>query len=623
MSEETIEFTKDIENSIKMRPSQRAILKVIEKSISTGDMDSAVELTEKLGRGLKGKDREKFQKVVKRISKIKPQIKTVTSTPVSTVSETPDYTKELIEEVNKNKNVSDRIETEGEVVEIGEDKQKQLTVEEITDDFTDYNSLGVDLVPPNEKTQINVQDAEVHFDGYKISDENEEYDSLGVDLVPPSEKGKVSDLLDQVKKEVDSFPGTGPMPEPLLIEPDSHITDDDINRIIESSGDDSMLVIEDEGKEKGAGENQIKIDEKPISDPIIQPIIQAQTIASQGNIVEQPSIEGLSSVSTPGKIQFEYAPIPGLPSEDSQTTLPSESSETSSQQTAPQQTGDNALANALKDALSNAISDAVGSFKDDNKDLFDDVERPRIEQPKITMPEIEEEEDEGKPWMREAKETEFEVHSFNEDAVDESVGKYEVYDDEETDKFKDVNKELFDNIEKEPKTFKDEVKQAYTDEDNIKVEHNRTNDGSQEIIFYNMDEKEKKKKPPKKPPKRVRLSFSFRNLFNNKTYVKYKDILNRAAILVAEKRLDEALDYYYTIRDQNIPNVFKMMVQQNIDDIEETIMRTFQYSDTIVKVKDSGKAIRLRDINEFERQIEEKRKEELSQKKDEVFYNEE
>ena len=121
----------------------------------------------------------------------------------------------------------------------------------------------------------------------------------------------------------------------------------------------------------------------------------------------------------------------------------------------------------------------------------------------------------------------------------------------------------------------------------------------------------------------MRLSFSFKNLFNNKTYIKYREILNKAAILVAEKRLDEALDYYYTIRDQNIPNVFKMMVQQNIDDIEETIMRTFQYSDTIVKVKDSGRAIRLRDLNEFERQIEEERKEELAKKRGEVFYDEE
>jgi hypothetical protein len=282
----------------------------------------------------------------------------------------------------------------------------------------------------------------------------------------------------------------------------------------------------------------------------------------------------------------------------------------------------------LKNALTNLISNAVEDFKDENQDLYDEVERKKqLEKESMTIPEFEEEEDEGKPWMREAKETEFEVHSFEDKEEkyqpDESVGQYDVYDeDEEVTPFKDVNKGAYDEVEKEPKSFKQELDEAYKDEDGIKVETKTSESGGKEIIFTNLDPDKKKKKPPKKPPKRVRLSYSFRNLFNNKTYLKYKEILNRAAILVAEKRLDEALDYYYTIRDQNIPNVFKMMVQQNIDDIEQTIMNTFQYSDTIVKVKDSGRAIRLRDISEYERQIEQEEKEKRASKKEEVLYSE-
>lgn len=249
------------------------------------------------------------------------------------------------------------------------------------------------------------------------------------------------------------------------------------------------------------------------------------------------------------------------------------------------------------------------------------------------MPELEEneEEDDGKPFFREHKETEFEVHKFQDEGPDESIGRYNNYEDvdEDVETFKDINKQLFDDVDKNQRRLKDDrngldiVKKDFEEEDKMHMEQKISADGTKEIIFYNPDKYQKKQKPPKKPPKRVRLSFSFRNLFTNKIYNKYKDILNKAAILVAERRLDEALDYYYTIRDQNIPNVFKMMIQQNIDDIEQTIIQTFQYSDTIVKLKDTGKAIRLRDISEFERQEIDIIRKERMERQEELFFKEE
>ncbi len=113
--------------------------------------------------------------------------------------------------------------------------------------------------------------------------------------------------------------------------------------------------------------------------------------------------------------------------------------------------------------------------------------------------------------------------------------------------------------------------------------------------------------PPPPPPKPrrtlrqpIRLTYDFRNIFNNKYYRKYRDMLNEAATLVAEKKLDEALEYYHVISDQNIPQSFKLMIQQNIKDIEETISDTFRYSDTIVKVDDAGEISRVRIVEEEE-----------------------
>ncbi len=108
--------------------------------------------------------------------------------------------------------------------------------------------------------------------------------------------------------------------------------------------------------------------------------------------------------------------------------------------------------------------------------------------------------------------------------------------------------------------------------------------------------------PPKKPRRSlrepIRLTFDFRNLFHNKYYRKYRDMLNEAATLVAEKKLDEALEFYYVIRDQNIPQSFRLMIQQNINDIEETIADTFRYSDTIVKVDEAGEISRVKVVEQ-------------------------
>ncbi len=94
--------------------------------------------------------------------------------------------------------------------------------------------------------------------------------------------------------------------------------------------------------------------------------------------------------------------------------------------------------------------------------------------------------------------------------------------------------------------------------------------------------------------KPVRLTYDFKTMFRNPYYRKYRDMLNEAATLVSEKRLDEALEYYYVIEAQNIPEAFRMMIRKNIDDIHRTIVETFRYSDTIVKVEDSGHVKKLR-----------------------------
>ena len=116
----------------------------------------------------------------------------------------------------------------------------------------------------------------------------------------------------------------------------------------------------------------------------------------------------------------------------------------------------------------------------------------------------------------------------------------------------------------------------------------------------NNSEDLKNKKIPKKP---FKLTFSFRNIFRNKYYQKYRYFLNTAAILVAMKKFDEALEYYYVIQDQNIPYSLKIMIQKNIQDIKEAIAKTMKYSDTIVKVDDTGEVEEVKFFEKISKEI--------------------
>ena len=116
----------------------------------------------------------------------------------------------------------------------------------------------------------------------------------------------------------------------------------------------------------------------------------------------------------------------------------------------------------------------------------------------------------------------------------------------------------------------------------------------------NNSEDLKNKRIPKKP---FKLTFSFRNIFRNKYYQKYRYFLNTAAILVAMKKFDEALEYYYVIQDQNIPYSLKIMIQKNIQDIKEAIAKTMKYSDTIVKVDETGEVEEVKFFEKISKEI--------------------
>jgi hypothetical protein len=87
----------------------------------------------------------------------------------------------------------------------------------------------------------------------------------------------------------------------------------------------------------------------------------------------------------------------------------------------------------------------------------------------------------------------------------------------------------------------------------------------------------------------ISLTYKFTTIFHNKFYVKYADMFNEAARLVRERQLDEAIDYYKVLLDQRLPETMKMMIRQNIHDLEQTIMNTFKYGATIVDLDKAGK----------------------------------
>ncbi|HCL57359.1 MAG TPA: hypothetical protein DHW82_10185 [Spirochaetia bacterium] len=113
-------------------------------------------------------------------------------------------------------------------------------------------------------------------------------------------------------------------------------------------------------------------------------------------------------------------------------------------------------------------------------------------------------------------------------------------------------------------------------------------------IENNEPKKEEIKAPPEKfveKVKPVQLTYNFNNVFFNKYYLKYSDMFNEAAVLVRERRLDDAIEYYKVILDQKLPETMKMMIQKNIEDLKETILNTFKASNTIVRMNSSGNLV--------------------------------
>ena len=535
MSESYKKIIEDIESSIKLRSSQKAILKVIENSFESGEFDSAAELTDKLGSVLKAEDRKKLDTSMLKIKLVSPVIKTSVSKTKPSPSDVQGDVQSESGSFNKEKAPGDILETRGEVVElVSPDVTQELVIDE--QEFLksgEYDSLGVDLVPKSEKSaSIEIGEASIQIGDLssgKGGKSSEDYGGAQADLVPETEK--LSNFLDKLNKEVKSFAGAGELDKDK--DESEEVTDDDIEKILDKSSEaDAMLMIEDdqvgakgkEGKEgKGSGKDGgPKMEEKPLTSPDVTPALNANSIASSGNLVESPS---LPNVSTPGQIQFEYAPIPVYPPYDGSQIVDSDKmGETMGDGKAqtphgipplggmgggqPKDELGSALKEALKESLSGVLEDAISGFKDDNKELYDAVERKKkepgnmsnmLEESKAMSNLLEEEEeyDEGRPWMREAKDTDVKVHSFG-DTKDESVGKYDIGDDEEeeVDKFKDVNKNLFEDVEKKdrkPKSVENEVKEAFDDVDNVKVETKTNTDGAKEIVFTNLGRVKKRK----------------------------------------------------------------------------------------------------------------------------------
>ena len=53
------------------------------------------------------------------------------------------------------------------------------------------------------------------------------------------------------------------------------------------------------------------------------------------------------------------------------------------------------------------------------------------------------------------------------------------------------------------------------------------------------------------------------------TFYKYKDLLEKANEYIKRRRVKDALNYYQVVMDQDIPDEFKIMLKQNIDDLKE------------------------------------------------------
>ena len=77
----------------------------------------------------------------------------------------------------------------------------------------------------------------------------------------------------------------------------------------------------------------------------------------------------------------------------------------------------------------------------------------------------------------------------------------------------------------------------------------------------------------------TKMPYSFKlsknNSFLEHFYYKYKPMLLKAQKLIRNKQIAKALNYYRTIAEQDIPDEFRAMVEQNIKDITEFMGRYF------------------------------------------------
>ena len=67
--------------------------------------------------------------------------------------------------------------------------------------------------------------------------------------------------------------------------------------------------------------------------------------------------------------------------------------------------------------------------------------------------------------------------------------------------------------------------------------------------------------------KKLVITYGFDNMPENMYYSKYKKILRNAARISLLGNLQEGLDMFKLIRDQNIPDEYKQMIDKNIQDI--------------------------------------------------------
>jgi hypothetical protein len=90
--------------------------------------------------------------------------------------------------------------------------------------------------------------------------------------------------------------------------------------------------------------------------------------------------------------------------------------------------------------------------------------------------------------------------------------------------------------------------------------------------------------PKRKELPILRVSYSFDKLPERNTlsreqnvlefsFYKYKPLIEKANDYIKRRRVKDALNYYKVILDQNIPEEFKSMIRQNVDDLNEYLQK--------------------------------------------------